>query len=96
MAMSQIQAKLKFTGAYKCSHLGLQQVPQNPNQGRSCCGGSRSPEDSLIPVCTLISGICPGLVNCPRLDLKTKSELIQQWRQDLSSDRPVNIQNLIK
>jgi len=94
--MSQIEAKLKANGSYKCSHLGLQQTPQFPGQKKTCCGGVRSPEDTLVPVCTLINGLCPGLVNCPRLDLKTKSELIQQWRQDLQLNRSVDLRSLLK
>lgn len=96
MAIGTLQTKLKFTGAYKCPHLGLQHVPERSGTTSRCCAGAVSPQDQFVPICTLANGLCPGLVSCPRLDIKTKGELIQQWRQDLNANKPVDIEHLMK
>jgi len=83
--------QLKFTGGYLCSHFA---VKKNVDK-KGCCG--TSPGGDVIPVCTLIAGggLCEGLVNCPRLDITTKSQLITRWRSDLQKNISVSPSRII-
>lgn len=73
--------QLKFAGGYVCPHFAVRKISKK----NGCCGKTMGTD--YAPVCTLIKGggMCPGLANCPRLDIKTKGDLIRQWRSDLSS-----------
>ena len=77
--------QFKFSGGYTCPHFVAKKNLQEQKTG--CCG--RTVGDDFIPVCTLVNGLCPGLVQCARLDIKTKSELIKEWRGDLQSGKSV-------
>lgn len=90
--LAKIQRVLFQIGAYKCPHFKVQKVPDIKTK-KSCCGGN---SDQYIPICTLINGTCPGLPACPRLDIKTKGELIKEWTEDLHGNRQPNPIDYIK
>lgn len=78
-------------GAYKCPHFRVQKVANNKVK-KSCCGK----DDQYAPICTLIGGACPGLPGCPRLDVKTKGDLIKEWTEDLHQNKLPNPIDYIK
>lgn len=90
-AIIKAQRILYQTGAYKCPHFKLQKVA-DPTTKR-CCGNTG---ENYIPVCTLINGSCVGLPQCPRLDLQTKSQAIQEWKEDLRKNITTNPLDYIK
>lgn len=70
--------QIKFTGGYKCPHFLLKKAKGK----RWCCGGNG---DEYIPTCRLDNNLCSGLVQCLKLNVIEKSELIKKWREDLQS-----------
>ena len=90
--LAKIQRILFQLGSYKCPHFYVQQVP-DVKAKKSCCGGSG---DQYLPVCSLVGAACPGLPNCPRLDLKTKGNLIKEWTNDLHGNKQPNPLDHIK
>jgi hypothetical protein len=90
-ASAKIQNIMKQTGGYCCPHFELQRV--KANSSKSCCPGRG---EELAPVCGLTNTLCIGLAQCPRLDLKTKSELIKKWTEDLARGAQPNPMQFIK
>ena len=86
------QRILQQTGGYCCPHFKLAKSDLLSTKN-SCCGSSGS---QYAPYCTLIKGICTGLAQCPRLDIKSKSEYIQAWKEDISNNISVNPLEYIK
>jgi hypothetical protein len=78
--------QIKLMGGYTCEFFSIE---KNTHQERSgCCGKTYG--DDFVPVCSLTKTLCPGIIQCPRLDVKTKSELIKQWRIDLQSNAVID------
>jgi hypothetical protein len=92
-SLVKIQQIMLQSGAYRCPHFEIQQVGSK-QKSRACCNQKGGSE--LVPVCGLINNICPGLANCPRLDLQTKSSLIQAWTSDLAYQHKPNPTDYIK
>ena len=90
-AIIRAQRILYQSGAYKCPHFKLQKVSDGSK--KRCCGNTG---ENFIPVCSLVNGSCPGLPQCPRLDLQTKSEAIQLWKEDLRKNIVANPLDYIK
>jgi len=86
----QVLNLLRQTGCYLCPHFQLNRVI---GKKKGCCGGSH--DFDYIPACKLASGSCYGLCQCLRLDIKTKSELIQQWTHDLRVKKNIDIVNFL-
>lgn len=70
-------------GGYTCPHFSLQLNQQLQKSG--CCGQTMG--DDYMPVCALTKTLCVGVVQCPRIDVKTKSELVKKWREDLQNQK---------
>jgi len=83
--VAKLQRILYQLGAYKCSHFRLQKIANGKK--KSCCGGKG---DEYAPICGLVNAPCPGLAQCPRLDVTTKSALIQEWTKDVRSNTSIN------
>ena len=83
---NQVLNLLRQTGSYLCPHFQLSRVI---GQKKGCCGQSHNFD--YIPACKLIDGSCHGLAQCPRLDIKLKSTLIQQWTHDLQIRKVINV-----
>ena len=77
--------QIKLMGGYTCPHFSAE---LNTQVKDGCCG--RTMGEDYVPVCALTKSLCPGLIQCPRLDVKTKGELIKQWRADLESKKTIN------
>lgn len=90
--LAKIQRVLYQSGGYQCPHFQIQKLPANKSW-KTCCGDKG---EQYAPVCKLINGLCVGLPQCPRLDIKTKSELIKQWSQDLQKNTVINPLDYIK
>jgi hypothetical protein len=90
-ALIKAQRILYQTGAYHCSHFGLQKVPNGSK--KKCCGNTG---EDFVPVCGLTNGPCVGLPQCPRLDIQTKSEAIQKWKEDLKRNTITNPLDYVK
>lgn len=91
-ALVKIQNLLRQAGGYRCPHFEVHKV--NPTKKPGCCGTDRG--EQYVPVCGLINGVCTGLAQCPRLDVKTKSELIKQWTMDLKTNKNINPLEYVK
>lgn len=86
-ALRAIENLMKQGGGYQCAHFEIHKA-RLTGQKKGCCG--RTGDDQFIPTCGLINGLCTGLAQCPRLDVKTKSKLIKQWNEDLARKKPLN------
>lgn len=73
-------------GGYTCEHFSVEKNVHTEKSG--CCG--RTMGDDYLPICALTKTICPGLIQCPRLNAATKGELIKKWRSDLQSNKKIN------
>ena len=75
----KIKATTLFTrlGSYLCTHFVLKEGAQTKTKG--CC--SRTASKEPVPICRMTNQICPGLPQCPRLDVQTKANLIKTWNQ---------------
>ena len=91
-AITKIQNLLKQSGGYRCPHFKVS--PTEGTSKRGCCGSDRGTQ--YAPVCGLVNGICMGLAQCPRIDVATKSKLIQQWTDDLRRQRNINPLEYVK
>lgn len=78
--------QIKLMGGYTCEFFAIQKNVHQEKTG--CCG--RTYGDDFMPVCSITQTICPGLIQCPRLNVQVKSELIKQWREDLNSNTVVD------
>lgn len=76
----ELQNLLRRTGCHKCPHFIFQRVAGDKTK-KSCCG--RSSANTAFPVCSLVGQACPGLAMCPRLNIETKSKLIESWTHEL-------------
>jgi len=81
----QVISLLRQTGSYLCPHY---QLDRTIGEKKGCCG--RSHQFEYAPMCKLANGSCYGLSQCPRLDMTTKSNLIQQWSQDLRTRKIID------
>lgn len=79
-------------GSYECIHFFLRKF-KRPGGGKSCCGGS---SDDVLPMCSLTNTPCPGVSQCLKLDITTKSKLIQNWSNDLRTNKTLDPTHLIK
>lgn len=79
-------------GSYKCPYFFLKRF-KKPGGGRSCCGGG---SEDLVPMCMLTNTSCPGVSQCLRLDVKTKSELIKEWSNDIRINKTLDPSGLIR
>lgn len=86
------QRILYQTGGYCCPHFRLLKADQSSGK-KSCCDDRGS---QFAPYCNLIKGICTGLAQCPRLDVKSKSEYIQSWKEDIHSSKNINPLDYVK
>ena len=91
--ITRIQNLMRQAGGYQCPHFRIDKVNLQNKKSR-CCANSQG--DEFAPVCSLINGLCTGLAQCPRLDIKTKSELIKKWTEDLARGTHPNPLEYIK
>lgn len=85
--LTQAQNFLKNSGCYRCPHFEFRRQAL-PNPAKGCCGEQKG--DQLTPICGLTNQGCPGLPQCPRLDIQTKSTKIKQWTTDMQQKRSPN------
>lgn len=88
MKMQQI----KLMGGYVCEFFAIEKNVHHEKSG--CCG--RTYGDDYVPVCSLTQTLCPGIIQCPRLNIQTKGELIKEWRSDLQSNVVVDPSKYMK
>lgn len=80
--------QVKFTGSYTCRHFKLSK--QKVKSG--CCGAG----EDYVCVCILDNQLCPGIVQCLKLGNVEKSNLVKKWREDLQSNKEVDVKEFIE
>ena len=87
--MKVLSNKVKFIGAYLCQHFSL--IKQKGSSQKSCC----KDDNDYILSCSLNNQICCGIVNCQKISLQKKIELIEKWKKDLDSSKNIDVNDYI-
>ena len=86
MQSTNIKKLLFRSGGYRCKHFRVRRLENKKKKG--CCGQRG---DTFVAMCLLVNGVCPGLINCPRLDPATKSTTIKEWSEDVKNNKNIDV-----